>query len=93
MRLAISAETLRRFMENDPDCEALSEDEYIADIYDANMPVTLDIKLNKDGAELIAAAALIYDEAQDGWYMGEQIDDIKRVEQVLLRALDAGNGR
>lgn len=93
MRLDISAEALKRFLENDADCEALSEDEYIADIYDADTPVTLDIKFNKDGAELVAAAALEYDETQDGWYMGERIEDIGRVDRALKRALEAGNGR
>ena len=73
MLLNVDAKLLRAFMENNEDCSALSENEYIVDLYDTDQPVTLDILLKDSEVQLLAAARLLYDEEMDGWYMGEQI--------------------
>ena len=75
---------LKVFLENSEDCSQLSDDEYIADLYDVDNPLTLDIILTDQGAAIEAAARLIYDSEQDGWYMGEQVED----EAEILAALN-----
>ena len=87
MQLKLDTELLRKFLENDPDCSALGGGEYIADLYEAEKPMTLDITLSEKGASVLAAAYLKYDEAQDGWYMDEQISDEKEIERALKDAL------
>lgn len=92
MRLDISLETLRAFLENDPDSEALSPDEYICDLYETPAPITINLKLNKDGVEILAAAYLDYDEANKGYVMGARIDDADTISTALGSAIEAARG-
>ncbi|MBQ9409062.1 MAG: hypothetical protein IJU28_06715 [Clostridia bacterium] len=84
MLLNIDTKLLTAFLNTNEDCSALGGGEYIADLYDAPRPLTLDILMQNDKALLLAAASLLYDEEQDGWYMGDQVSD----EAEILRALN-----
>lgn len=78
--------TLLKYLNESPDAEQLSINEYVADFYDIDEPVTINFLITEEhGVELAAAAQLLYDEEQDGWYMGDRIED----ESVILAALTA----
>lgn len=89
MLLKIPKERLEAFLRGNEDCEALSEDEYVADLYDVEPPITVNLRLSPKGAEILAAARLLFDEEQDGWYMGERIEDEDELTQAFLHAMEA----
>lgn len=74
---------LKVFLDNFDDCEALSEGEYVLDLYDLEPPLSIDLTLQKDGIEVEGAAELLFDEEMDGWYIGSRIED----PAPILRAL------
>ena len=80
-------QALRAFLNACEDAEALSEREFVADLYDIARPVSLDLVFVRDGVAVDGAAELLYDEAQDGWYMGQRLD---RPEEVLAALREAG---
>ena len=84
MIINISLDALKAFLENSEDAEMLSEGEYVADLFDTDKPVTVNVKFEKDACHVLAAAYLLYDDQQDGWYMGERIED----EAVVLKAFE-----
>ena len=63
MLLDIDVTRLTAFLESDEDCSRLSDTEFIADLYDAPRPLTLDLFVTEKEARLAAAAYLEYDEA------------------------------
>ena len=89
MLLQLDTKLLREFLESSEDCSALSANEYILDLYDTDAPLTLDLILTDKGAVIEAAARLIYDSEQDGWYMGEQVTDEGDILSAVKAALDA----
>jgi len=89
MKLKLAAEeeaSLRAFLERCEDAEKLSEREYVADLYDNETPVSLDLVFVKGGVAVDGAAELLYDEAQDGWYMGQRLDSPEDVRAALEQA-------
>lgn len=90
MKLNLTAaqkESLLRYLNESPDAEQLSNNEYVADFYDVDEPITVNFLVTEDGAvEIAAAAQLLYDETEDGWYMGDRIED----ENEIMAALTAG---
>ena len=89
MVLNIDIARLKAFLEQNPDCEMIAEGEYVADIYDCEKPLTLNLAFSKDACEVMAAAYLAYDEEQDGWYMTERTEDINEIEAALKSAMEA----
>lgn len=89
MQLALSLDALKAFLLSDSNCEEISEDEYVADMYEVYTPMTLNLKLNKEGAQILAAARLIYDATLDAWYMGERIEDEELILRTLTSAMEA----
>ncbi|MBQ6373946.1 MAG: hypothetical protein IJJ45_05595 [Clostridia bacterium] len=88
MKLSLTrarSEALRGFLEGFEDAEKLSEREYVVDLYDAERPVSLDLVIVKDGVAVDGAAELLFDDEQDGWYMGQRLEDPAEV----LAALEA----
>ena len=77
------AASLRAFLEGSEDAERLSEREYVADLYDIDKPVSLDLVFVKGGVAVDGAAELKYDEAQDGWYMGQRLESPEAVRAAL----------
>jgi len=79
--------TLRKFLNSCEDGEMLSENEWVLDLYDLTSPVSLDLLFEKDGnVRIEGAAALLYDEEMDGWYMGARIEEIDVVRNALAEA-------
>jgi len=89
MKLKLAAEeeaSLRAFLERCEDAEKLSEREYVADLYDNETPVSLDLVFVKGGVAVDGAAVLKYDEEQQGWYMGERLETPEAVRGALEEA-------
>ena len=79
--------SLKSFLNTCEDAEQLSAREFVVDLYDNARPVSLDMVFVKGGIGVDGAAELKYDEAQDGWYMGERLED---AEVVLAALKEAG---
>jgi hypothetical protein len=47
----------------------------------------MDILIDKKGVDVLAALELKYDEAEDGWYLGEKIKDADRLAALLNEAV------
>ena len=88
MLLDIDVTRLTAFLESDEDCSRLSDTEFIADLYDAPRPLTLDLFVTEKEVRLAAAAYLEYDEALDGWYMGELAEDAEEILSALRSAME-----
>ena len=80
------AAALRAFLDKSEDAEQLSEREYVADLYDIERPLSLDLVFVKGGVAVDGAAELKYDEEQDGWYMGQRLDSPEAVLDALVEA-------
>ena len=87
MNFETDIDALKAFLNGDPDCEALSQNEYVADLYDCEKPMTVDLILSDKAVEIVAAAYLEYDEEQDGWYMGERVEDAETVKAAFEAAM------
>ena len=85
MLLQMDITKLKAFLDANEDCEMLSEGEYVADLFEGEKPVTVNLKIEKGACTVLAAAYLLYDEEQDGWYMGDRIED----ESILVNAFEA----
>lgn len=79
-------EKLKAFLAASDDAEQLSAREYVVDLYENARPVSLDIVFVKGGIGVDGAAELKYDEAEDGWYMGERLEDAEEVRAALVEA-------
>ena len=79
-------QALRAFLADNPDAEQLSAREYVVDLYDIEPPVSLDLVFVKGGIGVDGAAELLFDEAMDGWYMGERLETPERVRAALVQA-------
>lgn len=79
-------ESLKAFLEASEDAEQLSAREYVADLYDIARPLSLDLVFVKGGVGVDGAAELKYDEEQDGWYMGDRLEDSEAVLSALKEA-------
>ena len=88
MPLDIDVTRLKAFLESDEDCSRLSDEEFIADLYDAPKPLTLDLFVTAKEVRLAAAAYLEYDGELDGWYMGELAADTEEILSALRRAME-----
>ena len=89
MRIKLTSQQeaeLRAFLDASEDAEQLSAREYVADLYDIDRPVSLDLVFGKGGIGVDGAAELKYDEAEDGWYMGERLEDAEEIRAALAEA-------
>ena len=87
MRIKLTSEqnaALLAFLQNSEDAEQLSAREYVVDLYDLPRPVSLDLVFVKGGVGIDGAAELVYDEEQDGWYMGERLESADEVMEALI---------
>ena len=86
MRLRLSdAELahLEAYLDSSPDCERLSKREAVLDIYDIEPPVSMNFVFVKGGIGIDGAFELEYSESDDGWYLGERIEDPARIRSLL----------
>lgn len=77
---------LNAFLDQCPDCERLSAREVVLDLYDNELPVSMNFVFVKGGIGIDGAAELKYSEADDGYYMGERIEDAAAVRSALEEA-------
>ena len=77
---------LKAFLAENPDCEKLSEREYVVDLYDNEKPVSMNFVFVKGGIGVDGAAELLYSEEDRGYYMGERIEDAEEVRAALKEA-------
>ena len=80
------AASLRAFLEANADCEAQAENEYVADLYDLDAPMTLDLVFVKGGVRVDGACLLVYDEEMEGYYIGEPVLEMEAVRRALAEA-------
>ena len=80
------AASLRAFLEANADCEAQAENEYVADLYDLEAPMTLDLVFVKGGVRVDGACLLAYDEEMEGYYIGEPVLEMETVRRALMGA-------
>lgn len=89
MMLALSdreATALRAFLDASADCEALSEREYVADLYDLEAPMSMDLVFCDGGVRIDGACLLGYDEGMEGYYIAEPVTEPERVRRALAEA-------
>ena len=86
MRLRLSdaeIQHLQAYLDGNPDCEYLSKREAVLDIYDSEPPVSMNFVFVKGGIGIDGAFILEYSEADDGWYLGERIEEPARIRAIL----------
>ena len=86
MRLRLSdAELahLEAYLDQNPDCERLSGREAVLDLYEIDPPVSLNFVFVRGGIGIDGAFVLEYSEADDGWYLGERIEEVARIRALL----------
>ena len=79
---------LKAFLASCEDAEEVGAGEYTVDLYDTEPAMSMNIEFTKDGADVLAALYLKYDEEQDGWYLGEKTKDVPLIEAVLKQAIE-----
>ncbi len=87
MMLSIDPQALRQYLADNEDAEDLGGEEYTLDLYDVDMPISLDLSLAKGRVDVLAALALRYNEELDGWYLAERIEDPVRIASALSAAI------
>lgn len=75
---------LNAFLDQSPDAERLSGREAVLDLYDIERPISLNFVFVKGGIGVDGAAELLYSEEDDGYYMGERIEDAQSVRAALI---------
>ena len=86
MRIALDAGTrdaLKRRLSESEDAESLGGDDYALDLFDEDPPLCLELSLASDGADVLAAAEMRYDEPSDGYYLHRRRFDIETIEKIL----------
>lgn len=89
MRIKLSEAELNHlnaFLDQCPDCERLSAREVVLDLYDNETPVSMNFVFVKGGIGVDGAAELKYSEADDGYYMGDRIEDAAVIRSALEEA-------
>ena len=89
MIVNIDAGKLREFLMTCEDAEEVGKDEYTVDLYDAEPAISMNIEFTKDGADVLAALALEFDEEMEGWYLGEKTKDAELIASVITQAMSA----
>ena len=89
MRIKLSETELNHlnaYLDQCPDCERLSAREVVLDLYDNEVPVSMNFVFVKGGIGVDGAAELKYSEADKGYYMGDRIEDAQTVRAALEEA-------
>ncbi|MCQ2437778.1 MAG: hypothetical protein MJ099_05220 [Clostridia bacterium] len=77
---------LKAYLDASEDAEALSATEYVADFFEREVPVSIDLVLDKKGIRIEGAANMKYDDDMDGWYVADRIEDADAILKVLEEA-------
>ncbi len=89
MIVNVDAAKLKKFLTTCEDAEEVGAGEYTVDLYDVETPISMNIEFTKKGVDVLAALYLLYDEEQDGWYLGDKTKDVALIEKLLFEALGA----
>ncbi len=87
MIVNVDAGKLRAFLAACEDAEEVGASEWTVDLYDVQTPVSMNILFDKKGVDVLATLEMLYDEEMDGWYLGDKIKDVARIEAVLAEVL------
>ena len=88
MMIALTPHQLKAVLhtvEASEDAEHLSGGGFACDIYEVDPPIALEFYPVDGGLDVVAAFVLNYDEAMDGYYLGEKLE----TEQAVLDAMRA----
>lgn len=77
---------LNAYLDQCEDCERLSAREVVLDLYDNEIPVSMNFVFVKGGIGIDGAAELKYSEEDKGYYMGDRIEDVQIVRSALMEA-------
>ena len=77
---------LNAYLDSCPDAERLSAREAVLDLYDIARPISLNFVFVKGGIGVDGAAELLYSEEEQGYYMGERIEDADQLCAALREA-------
>lgn len=77
---------LKNFLQTFEDCEQLTAREWVIDLYNNEVPVTMNFVFVKAGIGVDGAAELLYSEEEQGYYMGARIEDTARIRSALEEA-------
>ena len=88
MIVNVDSAKLKKFLTTCEDAEEVGAGEYTVDLYDVETPISMNIEFTKDGVDVLAALYLLYDEEQDGWYLGDKTKDVELIEKLLAEALE-----
>ena len=77
---------LNAYLDQCEDCERLSAREVVLDLYDNEIPVSMNFVFVKGGIGVDGAAELKYSEEDKGYYMGDRIEDAQAVRRALEEA-------
>lgn len=89
MKLVLTTEersSLLNFLAESSDCEKLSEGEWVADLYDIETPVSLDLVFKGGNVFADGAEYLAYDEESSGYYLSGPVESAARVVELLRAA-------
>ena len=74
---------LKCALQQSEDAESTGPDEYVADLYEAQPPLTLELAFEPQGVRVLAAESLAYDQEMDGWYLAGPVTDAAVIERAL----------
>ncbi|HIU33657.1 MAG TPA: hypothetical protein IAB02_03755 [Candidatus Pullichristensenella excrementigallinarum] len=79
------------YCEHSEDCERISQNELILDLYGLSRPMTLDLVIETNGVRVDGAFFLGYDEEMDGYFLTDPVENPADVLRALQEAgaLDA----
>ena len=72
---------LKNFLQTFEDCEQLTAREYVIDLYENEVPVTMNFVFVKNGIGVDGCAELAYSEEEQAYYMSTRVED-----PVVIRA-------
>lgn len=81
-----SLEKFRAFISSSEDCERLSDDEWVVDIYEPEPAVSLNIVFEDDAIRVDGAEYMAFSEELDGWYISGSVPNVDALEKILRDA-------
>ena len=81
-----SLEKFRAYISSSADCEQLSADEWVVDIYEPEPALSLNIVFEGDKIRVDGAEYMAFSEELDGWYISGSVPDADALEEILRNA-------
>lgn len=77
-------QALLDFARESEDAERLAEGYYTLDVYELEPPLTMEFELCEGGIDVLSAFDLLYSAPDDGWYLGDRIEEAGALSARLL---------